>query len=143
MKGRTFPKSDLATYGYWAAPVQKVVKKWRNRIGEKWCKHYTLPCFYAVFYADDINVKLEGKGHQGFVIDLLAAFETLNQDRQSPVPWVLEHCSTGAADYDFHSTFPRPYTVENMRDIIERCSGEVFTLDVISKCLTRLRLNKS
>ena len=44
------PKDNLAPIGFYAAPVQKVIKKWRGEIGNEWLEHLFIKAAHAAIF---------------------------------------------------------------------------------------------
>lgn len=135
--------SDLAMTGYWHPHVQRVVKRWRDKIGEQWCQHYAAPCFYTVWsdVQAAVHVDLATYGHRDYVLEVLGAMARIERERDKPAIWLLEACNGGGIDYLKSKPIrPRLWTYEELQALIQQRSGRKFSVSVLEKSAERLGL---
>ena len=133
-KTRKLPTSQLAQWGYWAKPIQKTVRKWRDKIGEQWCEHYIGQCVISVT-GKQIKVELASFGHKGYVLDLLKAADQVWNDESKPSKWILEITPVGESTTNY-----RGRSSLRIQELIRQRSGKYFSVDAINQTCTRLRL---
>lgn len=142
VRRRQFGGGDiLAQMGYWASPVQRVVKKWRDEIGESWCKYYFPQCSGSIFEGCNIQVECVNEEHKGFIVDVLSACYAVFRDTSKPDRWLLEFAS-GGEDFDENGK-PLPRTFARIIELIAASGGPRFTVNAITKAEKRLKLHLS
>jgi hypothetical protein len=137
-KRRLLPTNQLALLGYWSSPVQKVVRKWRNAIGEDWCQHYMPQCAYSVLLTTQrIDVLLVAEGHFDYVLGILAALHRLTLDNENPDKWLLELAGIGEGEWT-----PQCYgrSFGRLQKIIINRGGPKFSENCLAARAKRLHL---
>ena len=133
--GRFFPQNALATVGYYASPVQKVVKRWANEIGSHWCEHYAPSAYLSTMPGHSkIEIQLEAEGHRGCVLELLSAMHKVQTEREKPTPWLLD-LSTGGESADY-----TPYSFADIQKKIVQRGGPKFAQNTLAQAAWALRL---
>jgi hypothetical protein len=136
---REWPKSkSVASFGFYAAPIQKVVKKWSNEIGAHWCEFYTPFCYGAVMRCGDIKIPMQADGHREFVLDLLQAYRQLS-DTKKAVYWLLllgEDLNEAAPDGQGIPFRLKPF--EEIAKLIKSRGGPKFDARALNKAFERL-----
>lgn len=142
VKRRRFARSELAVWGYWSTPVQKVVRRWQHKIGEHWCQYYLPQCARSIFYPST-GISVTGgliglPAHSAYVLDLLLALNVLWNDKQKPARWLLELGNNGEGDL---SDGPKPHSYARLRLLIGQRSGVYFDERALAQCAKRLHLS--
>lgn len=143
IKRRKFPHfASLAVLGFWAKPIQKVVKKWKEELGEACCRDYLLHCVVSVRSGSSkIDVPLMCDGHRRYVLDLLQAADVVWNDDESLTKWVLELSSTASEeDWDYKTNTGHARSAERIQKLIEDRTSHKFSIDAINQTTRRLRL---
>jgi hypothetical protein len=136
--GRNFATNELATSGYWASPVQKVVKKWAPKIGIHCCQQYVDACSISTFPGHDhIDVQLECDGHINYVIELLGAMRKVWSELDKPVAWLL-HLTTGGDC----TTEYRALSFVEIQERIIRQGGPKFSTNALAVAANKLKLSQ-
>jgi hypothetical protein len=142
-KRRKFHPPLLAGLGYWATPVQKVVKRWRKKLGERVfesvIESYMISGVYSMTSFDaHINVDAFGT-HKRFVLELLLALDDVWNDKGSLDGWILKLGYSGDSR-DYENDVPIPRSYKRIQELIFQQSGLIFEEKAISKRAERLHL---
>ena len=130
-------ENTLALCGYWSSPVQKVARKWIPKIGEHFCQHYLLDCFFSVRTGTrEISVPLATPGHKRYVLEVMLAIDRVLNDRQKPDAWLLERFNSGR----YEGGKPCLPTYEQLSKTIKPYCGITFSPVALAQCAHRLHL---
>ncbi len=142
-KKRKFHPPILAGLGYWATPVQKVVKRWRSKIGERVfdsvIQSYMIAGVHSVVsFNSQINVEAIYT-HKRFVLELLLALDDVWNDKNSMDGWILNLGYSGDSS-DYENDIPVPRSYKRIQELINQKGGPHFEEKAISKRAERLHL---
>ena len=167
---RKLTHEAYALCGYWTPPVQKVVRRWRDRIGqdgkdpEGWCKHYIAQASWSIKGGHWLNIQPIHPGHMGYLLELLTALHKVWSDKASPYRWLLQYGNSGkqvittdGVRSEFHSKLEECdesrkgeviplgiryvlHSYQDIRELILRDSGPAFSADQLCTAARRLRL---
>jgi hypothetical protein len=115
------------------------VQKWSPEIGQQWCEHYILACFFSVRVGtQEISVPLVTHGHKRYVLEVMLAIDRVLRDKEKPAAWLLELWHSGRYDADGKPNLP-PYA--QLADTIKRHSGKSFSVAALTQEARRLHLS--
>jgi len=142
-KRRKFHPPLLAGLGYWATPVQKVIKRWHEKTGERVfeaeIESYMIACVYSVTVFDaPISVTALG-AHKRLVLELLLALDDVWNDKNSLDGWILNLGYSGDGS-DYENGIPVLRSYKRIQELIMQRGGPRFEEKAISKRAERLHL---
>jgi hypothetical protein len=150
--------------------VQKVVRQWRDRMGqngkdpEGWCKHYVAQAWLSIKGGYRLDILPIHPGHMGYVLALLSAMHEVWSDDASPYRWLLKYGNAGeqvvTVDGDqrvFHTKLEECdetrageiiplglryvlHSYSHIRELILRDGGPAFSADTLCTAARRLHL---
>ena len=125
----------LALLGYYTAPVQQAVDKWREQIGEPMLQRYFKPVALAVVHRQpEMALPFVAPKHWGAVFDLGNAVVAAMGNLSIPGGWLLRLPGVHVAT---NGVFP---SAEDIRQQIIREGGRPFTAATIRQALKKLQL---
>jgi ribosomal protein L37E len=165
-KERKVTTDSCALCGYWAPPVQAVVKRWQIQIGNEWCKHYVPQAMLSIKGGCRLDIQPIHPGHMGYVLEFLSALYEVWTDKAKPYRWLLDYANAAdlitAADGSVYvpPDLSEPvvgecgtivelglrsvaYSYRKIREAIITDGGPTFTEDYLCTAARRLRLTDS
>lgn len=124
-----------ATLGFYAEPVQYVLKKWAGKnLRPEWIEDIFIRVAMPVRFRES-EMKVTIPYHQlwKFVADLMMAVTELYTDRSKPAYWLLSLPNSVATNGKYPS-------FEDIRDEVIKNSGPAFTTGQLRTAYSRLKL---
>lgn len=127
------PRDNLAPLGFYAAPVQKVVSKWRDEIGEQWIEHYFMKAAHAAIYRtpDFGSLAILTRRQLAAFYAIGTAILEVCEDKSKPAAWILGgECEING----------RAASLSEIRAKIIRQGGKAFSEKSLATAFHRLKL---
>ena len=130
------PKDNLAPIGFYAAPVQKVINKWRGEIGNEWLEHFFIKAAHAAIfnYHDFGSLRILYRRQLKAFFELGAAIVEVCERKDRPDAWLI-----GGETMTNH----RFDSWDEVRARIVKQGGKTFTTGQLAAAAKRLRLSPS
>lgn len=127
--------SVLPDVGWYLPTVQKVIRRWENRVRPDWLERYACEIGEAMLNRLALTVSPAEDSHWALIAELIAAL-TVGLDRREPAFWLLRY-SLGAAKDGVWPTW------EEVAALIKHNGGPSFPAGGLRKTAQRLHLAAS
>jgi len=128
------PKDHLAPYGYYAAPVRKVISKWSKKFSQEWIELFFNNAARVAFYDYHHfnSLVIPTREHMRAFLEIATAVLNVCEDKTKPDAWLLQRRSVidGRGGY-----------YKALRENIIKNGGPDFTIGQLTTAKKKLALS--